>query len=290
MRIEDPGTERVDPRATPAQRADTWRAAEQPPAIVFDQVGLTFRGADRTSSDVEALRSVSFSVPGDRFCAVVGPSGCGKSTLLNLTAGLARPTTGTVSVEGGPVSDLQAGIGYVTQDSNLLPWLTVEDNMALPLQIQKYSAQRQAALLSHWLSVTDLTEFRDKFPGALSGGMQKRCAIARTLIYDPPLLLMDEPFGALDAMTKTTLQAALLRLWEHDPKPALFVTHDLGEALALADVVVVMSGRPGRVEAVLPVDIPRPRDAYAVSGHPTFIRMHQELWGMFHADVGGVPA
>jgi NitT/TauT family transport system ATP-binding protein len=252
--------------------------------VRFEHVDLMF-GGSRSRPTVRALNDVSFAVEDREFCAIVGPSGCGKSTLLNLASGLRPATAGTVYVDETPVRGLVRDIGYVTQDSNLLPWLTVEDNIRLPLQIRGVPAPEQEALVEHWVSLVGLDGFRKSYPRQLSGGMQKRCAIARTLVYDPQILLMDEPFGALDAMTKAHMQDTLLRLWEDHPKTVLFVTHDLSEALALADKVVVITSRPGRVRTVVPVDIERPRDVFHASEQPEFSRKHRALWDMFADEV-----
>jgi NitT/TauT family transport system ATP-binding protein len=263
--------------------------AGPPPAgagrgVRFEHVDLAF-GGGKNRRTVQALNDVSFAVEDREFCAIVGPSGCGKSTLLNLASGLRPATAGTVYVDETPVRGLVRDIGYVTQDSNLLPWLTVEDNIRLPLQIRGVPASEQEALVARWIDLVGLDGFRQSFPRQLSGGMQKRCSIARTLVYDPPILLMDEPFAALDAMTKAHMQDTLLKLWEEHPKTVLFVTHDLSEALALADKVVVITSRPGRVRTVVPVDVERPRDVFHASEHPEFSRQHRALWDMFADEV-----
>ncbi|HSZ43371.1 MAG TPA: ABC transporter ATP-binding protein [Trebonia sp.] len=276
------------PPAIPGAEDEAWPATAPPAGagrgVRFEHVDLTFGGAKRRRT-VRALTDVSFAVGDREFCAIVGPSGCGKSTLLNLASGLRPATAGTVYVDERPVRGLVRDIGYVTQDSNLLPWLTVEDNIRLPLQIRGMPAADQESLVARWIGLVGLDGFRQSYPRQLSGGMQKRCSIARTLVYDPPILLMDEPFGALDAMTKAHMQDTLLKLWEGRPKTVLFVTHDLSEALALADKVVVITSRPGRVRTVVPVDIERPRDVFHTSEHPEFSRQHRALWDMFADEV-----
>ncbi|GHJ38702.1 ABC transporter ATP-binding protein [Streptomyces sp. TS71-3] len=259
-------------------------------AVRFDDVSLVFHSR-RNSSPVQALHEVSFDVREREFCAIVGPSGCGKSTLLNLVAGLTRPSSGRIQVHGRTVTGLVPDIGYVTQDSNLLPWLTVDGNIRLPLQIRKVPAEDQDRLVDKWIELVGLGQFRTSYPHQLSGGMQKRCSIARTLVYDPPILLMDEPFGALDAMTKAVMQDTLLDIWDAHQKTVLFVTHDLSEALTLADRVIVMSRRPGRVKAASPVGIPRPRDVFHISELREFAEQHRVLWDMFAAEIsmGGLP-
>jgi NitT/TauT family transport system ATP-binding protein len=253
-------------------------------AVSFQGVSLVF-GTRKRSAAVEALHDISFEVGDREFCAIVGPSGCGKSTLLNLVAGLRAPTTGQVFVHGRGVTGLVPDIGYVTQDSNLLPWLTVDENIRLPLQIRKMPAAEQDELVNRWIDLVGLGGFAHCYPRQLSGGMQKRCSIARTLVYDPPILLMDEPFGALDAMTKAVMQDTLLDLWDAHQKTVLFVTHDLSEAITLADKVIVMSRRPGAVKATVPVEIPRPRDVFHVSELPQFAEQHRVLWDMFATEI-----
>lgn len=274
-------------QASDVEADATGRPAGQPASglsLRFEDVDLWFGGSKRRPA-VQALSGVSFDVADREFCAIVGPSGCGKSTLLNLASGLRPATSGTVYVNGTPVRGLVPDIGYVTQDSNLLPWLTVEDNIRLPLQIRGVPADQQDALVERWIGLVGLDGFRRSHPRQLSGGMQKRCSIARTLVYDPPILLMDEPFGALDAMTKAIMQDALLRLWNEHQKTVLFVTHDLSEALTLADKIVVITRRPGRVRTVVPVGIPRPRDVFHASELPEFAAQHRVLWDMFAAEI-----
>jgi NitT/TauT family transport system ATP-binding protein len=275
-----------DTEGTGTERAAATVAdpAPQRPAVRFDNVSLMFRSR-RQSSPVEALHEVSFDVREREFCAIVGPSGCGKSTLLNLVAGLSAPSSGRIEVHGAPVSGLVPDVGYVTQDSNLLPWLTVDENIRLPLQIRKMPAETQDRLVDQWIDLVGLGQFRTSYPHQLSGGMQKRCSIARTLVYDPPILLMDEPFGALDAMTKAVMQDTLLDLWDGHQKTVMFVTHDLSEALTLADRVIVMSRRPGRVKAAADVAIPRPRDVFHISELREFAEQHRVLWDMFAAEI-----
>ena len=263
---------------------DKYVGKEPDNAVRFENIDLLFSGGKRSPA-VRALLDVSFAVKEREFCAIVGPSGCGKSTLLNLAAGLMTPSAGCVYVHGKPVTGLVADIGYVTQDSNLLPWMTVEENIRLPLQIRKVPVREQDDMVDHWMSLVGLSAFRKSYPRKLSGGMQKRCSIARTLVYNPPILLMDEPFGALDAMTKAVLQDTLLKLWNDYKKTALFVTHDLSEAITMADKVVVMTRRPGRVKDVVPLTIPRPRDVFHASELPEFAEQHRALWNMFASEI-----
>lgn len=256
-------------------------------AVRFEDTSLVYGGGRKRSAPVHALHDISFDVRQREFCAIVGPSGCGKSTLLNLVAGLRPPTSGQIFVQDEAVTGLVPDIGYVTQDSNLLPWLTVDQNIRLPLQIRKMSAARQDELVTEWIERVGLRGFEDRYPRQLSGGMQKRCSIARTLVYDPPILLMDEPFGSLDAMTKAIMQDTLLKLWDDHQKTVLFVTHDLSEAITLADKVIVMDRNPGVVKAVVPIEIPRPRDVFHISEQPEFAAQHRVLWDMFTEILNG---
>jgi NitT/TauT family transport system ATP-binding protein len=232
-----------------------------------------------------AREDVGFEIGAAEFCSLVGPSGCGKSTVLNMAAGLLHPTSGQVEVLGKPVTGVNTDIGYVTQDCNLMPWLTVAKNIELPLKIRGYAKPERDKLVAEWIDLVGLEGFETSYPHQLSGGMQKRCSIARTLVYDPEVLLLDEPFGALDAITKTVLQSVLLDLWSTKRKCVLFVTHDLNEAITLSDKVVVMTKRPGTIKAIVPIDLPRPRNVYEIAEQPGFASLHKELWDLFKSEI-----
>jgi NitT/TauT family transport system ATP-binding protein len=209
---------------------------------------------------VKALAGISLEIHPGEFVTVVGQSGCGKTTLLKILAGLLPRTTGTVTLRGQPVDGPRRDIGIVFQDPVLLPWRTVFDNVMLPVQVlglERIAYRRRALDL---LALVGLAGFEDKYPHELSGGMRQRVAIARALVYDPSLLLMDEPFGALDAMTREYMNLELLRIWREAGKTIVFVTHSIPEAVFLADRVVVMSARPGRLVEIVPVQLGRPRD------------------------------
>ena len=227
--------------------------------IVLDRVGMTYR-AD--SGPVEALRDVSMEVARGELVAVVGPSGCGKSTLLRIVAGLRPPTTGVARVDGRPIDGPIPAVGMVFQTPVLLKWRTVRDNVLLPAELSGLERRRFRARADALLSLVGLAEFAAKFPRELSGGMQQRAALCRALLLDPPLLLMDEPFGALDAMTRDELNLELLRVWGEslaERKTILFVTHSIPEAVFLADRVAVLSSRPGQITKIFEVPLPRPR-------------------------------
>jgi len=225
--------------------------------IRFAATGKTFRGRDGAA--VEALRAVSLEVAAGEFVAIVGASGCGKSTLLRLAAGLVAPSTGEVLLDGTRVTAPRAETAMVFQAATLLPWADVLRNVTFPLRLMGRVAPDTEAKARALLATAGLAGFETKLPRELSGGMQQRVAICRALLQDPRLLLMDEPFGALDALTREEMSLELLRLWEARRMAVLFVTHSIPEAVLLADRVVVMSPRPGRIVDVVEVDLPRPR-------------------------------
>ena len=252
------------------------------PILEFRDVGKRFyKGA----TEVLALESASFGLSDGEFLAVVGPSGCGKSTLLNLAAGLSPPSYGEVRYRGERVHGINTKIGYITQRDNLLEWATAYDNIVLALRIRGTPKAKMAELADKFLKMTGLTEFAHHFPAELSGGMRKRVALARTLIYDPEVVMMDEPFSALDAHVKMLMHEELLRIWETDRRTILFITHDLTEAITLSDRIVVMSARPGRVKLILPVDLARPRDPFLLHTRPEFIRLYEQIWSALKEDI-----
>jgi len=238
-------------------------------------------------SRLTALENVTLEAEENELTCIVGPSGCGKSTLLNLVAGLSPVDAGRVEFRGRPVTSVNTDIGYITQDSNLLPWFTVLENIQLPLDIRnvgKTAADRRS-LARKWIAQVGLEGFERHYPHQLSGGMQKRVSIARTLVYDPDVILMDEPFGPLDAITRMVLHNLLLKLWQERQKTIIFVTHDLTEAITLGDRVVVMTKRPGTVKAVLSVGIERPRDAFSLSETPEYAAIHRQFWELMRSEV-----
>ncbi|WP_193309092.1 ABC transporter ATP-binding protein [Halorubrum halophilum] len=233
------------------------------PGVVLDGVGKTY---DDGGTPVRALDDVSFSVADGEFVCLVGPSGCGKTTLFRIIAGLTQATDGAVRVAGTPVTDPTTDMGVVFQEYHLFPWLTVAENVAFGLERTDRSEAERERRVDEMLDLVGLTEFRDSYPKSLSGGMKQRVAIARSLAVDPELLVMDEPFGAVDAQTREMLQRELLDVWGSTGKTVLFVTHDVAEAVTLADRIVVMAAEPGRVDSVVDVDVPRPRER----GDPAF--------------------
>lgn len=252
------------------------------PAIRFDDVRLAFAGDDR---DVIALDHVSFDVAPGTVTTVVGPSGCGKTTLLRLASGLVPVSGGAVFCNGTEVNGLNTGVGFVTQDSNLFPWLTALGNVEFPLIVRGVPAAERRERALHWLHLVGLDGFENYYPAQLSGGMQKRVSIVRTLIYNPPVVLLDEPFSALDAQTRMGLHHALLELWRENKSTMLFITHDLVEAITLSDQVVVMTRRPGKVKEIYDVPLARPRNVFEIYLEPGFDAAYAALWKHFKSEI-----
>lgn len=228
-----------------------------PPAIQVGDLWMTFPGK-RADQPIHVIENVSFSVAPGEFVVIVGPSGCGKSTLLNIIGGFLKPTSGTVLVEGAPVRGPEPSRIFVFQENGVFPWLTVSQNVAFGLDEQT-KAERER-LVAHYIDMVGLNGFESAYPRELSGGMRQRVEIARALAADPHIIYMDEPFGALDFITRLKMRSDLVSIWERERKTILFVTHDIEEAVQLADRVLVMSKRPATVSAEIVVDLPRPRD------------------------------
>jgi len=233
-----------------------------------------------------AVQDVNLTVAEGEFVAVVGPTGCGKSTLLNVIAGLRPPADGDVRVFGRELRGLNRHAGYLFQADALLPWKTALGNVALGLTFAGTPRDEAVARARSWLAKVGLAGFEDRYPHQLSGGMRKRVALAQVLILDPKILLMDEPFSALDVQTRQLMENELLRLWEEDQKSVLFVTHDLEEAIALADRVVVMSAGPAsRPVGDFRVGLERPRDVTEIRLTEAFLEIHREIWGLLREEV-----
>ena len=260
---------------------------QPPPAIRFADVKLVFANAD---TELLALDGVSFDVPPGKITSVVGPSGCGKTTLLRLASGLVPVSAGTVAYNGVAVSGLNTSVGYVTQDSNLFPWLTALGNVEFPLAIRGVPAKERRERARDWLRLVGLDGFEDHYPSQLSGGMQKRVSIVRTLIYEPRAILLDEPFGALDAQTRMTLHQELLQLWQRLKSTMLFITHDLVEAITLSDQIIVMTRRPGRVKEIYQVPLVRPRNVFEIYLEPGFDDAYAAHWRHFISEINLNPA
>jgi NitT/TauT family transport system ATP-binding protein len=238
--------------------------------IVIKGVNKVFASEER---EVVALKDIDLDIPGGQFTCLLGPSGCGKSTLLNAVAGFAPPTSGTITADGRAVSAPGPDRGMVFQEYALFPWMTVEQNVGFGLEIKRVPRAEIGRRVGELLRMLSLSDFRQRYPKDLSGGMRQRVAIARVLALDSPIMLMDEPFGALDALTRRNLQDELLRIWAELKKTILFVTHSIEEAIYLADRIVVMTYRPGMVKRDILVDLPRMRDPSA----PEFNALKREL-------------
>ena len=234
---------------------------------------------------VLALDSVDLTIAEGEFVTVVGPSGCGKSTLLNLIVGLMRSSMGRIVFRGAPIEGITTKIGYVTQKDNLLPWRTLIENVEIALEIRAIEKSARRVQAQDLIDQVGLSGFEDHYPHELSGGMRQRANIIRTLIYDPELILMDEPFGPLDAQTRIVLQDQLLKLWYASKKTIVFITHDLIEAITLADRVVLMSARPGRIKSIEQIAIPRPRDVFKIHEDAQFRSAYERLWQQLRPEV-----
>jgi sulfonate transport system ATP-binding protein len=240
---------------------------------------------DIDGRSVPVLTDITLDVTPGEFLAIVGPSGCGKSTLLNIISGLFPPGAGHVAIDGVPVRAINPRIGYMFARDALLPWRTTLANVALGPELRGASSSERDARARELLRLTGLEGFERSYPSQLSQGMRQRVSLARTLATDPDILLMDEPFGALDAQTKLVLEEEFLRIWERDRKTVIFVTHDLFEAIAMADRVAVFSARPGRIKAAVPVDLPRPRSVTGGRFDGRFQELYERLWSDLRYEV-----
>ena len=252
------------------------------PAIELDQVSCRFVSSGKATV---ALQDLSMTVAQGEFVAIVGPTGCGKSTTLGLITGLIKPTLGSVTVMGKPVDGTDPRIGFVFQNDAVFPWRNVLDNVAAGPMFRGQSREQAHALARDWLVRVGLDKFERHYPHQLSGGMRKRVALAQTFINRPEILLMDEPFSALDMQTRTLMQDELLRLWSAQSGSVVFVTHDLEEAVALADRVFVLSARPATLKNVYNVDLPRPRVMSEVRYEKPFIELSRQIWSDLREEV-----
>jgi len=251
-----------------------------------EMVKVTKRFVTPTGGAMTAIHDIDLVVEPGQFCAIVGPTGCGKSTTLTLAAGLERASAGSVKVSGKPVDGITKDASFVFQTDALLPWKPVEANVALGPMFRGAPKKEALALARDWLKVVGLTGFEQHYPHQLSGGMRKRVSLAAALINKPSILLMDEPFSALDVQTRAIMSNELLALWERTRPSVMFVTHDLEEAIALADRVVVITAGPGTVKAVFDVDLPRPRGAVQeIRFAPRFLELYQQIWEALREEV-----
>ena len=268
--------------------SDAGAAVVEPAAQAATSPLIRARGivklyATVSGEGVLALDGVDLAIREGEFVCLVGPSGCGKSTMLRLIAGLDRWDAGELSLSGRPVRGPSNEVGVVFQNATLLPWLTVWQNVTLPLRVGGKAAPEREAAVARTLEMAGLAGFENKYPYELSGGMQQRAAIVRGLARDPKVLLMNEPFGALDALTRERMNVELQRIWQASRKTVLLITHSIGESIFLGDRVVVMSARPGRVLCDLAVDLPRPRNFAETPAHPNYIRLAREIRRMLDA-------
>lgn len=247
---------------------------------------VTKRFVTPTGAAMTAIRDIDLIVEPGQFCAIVGPTGCGKSTTLTLAAGLERPSAGSVKVSGKPVDGITKGASFVFQTDALMPWKPIEANVALGPLFRGVPKRDALGMARQWLKTVGLSGFEQHYPHQLSGGMRKRASLAAALINEPSILLMDEPFSALDVQTRAIMSNELLRLWENTRPSVMFVTHDLEEAIALADKVVVITAGPGTVKAVFDVDLPRPRGAVQdIRFAPRFLELYQQIWEALREEV-----
>ena len=260
----------------PVSRSETEAAVSAAStAVSFKDVTKHFRSGKGT---ITAVRNVNLDVRRGEILTVVGPSGCGKSTILNMTAGLFLPNSGSVVYDGIPVAGPNHKTGYMTQKDHLLPWRTVEANIAVPLEIKGWSAEKRTRRVAELVELVGLTGFERSYPSQLSGGMRKRTALARLLAYDPETLLLDEPFAALDPQLRAKMQGELMRLCRSLNKTVIFVTHDLDEAVALGDRCAVFTPHPGTIHEIIDVPLPQDRNILRLRSNPDFTALVAKLW------------
>jgi NitT/TauT family transport system ATP-binding protein len=255
-----------------------------PPALMLRDVACTFIGRDAPGQRYTAVQGVTLTVGAGEFVSVVGPTGCGKSTLLNVGAGLLAPSAGTVTVFGAPLAGINTRAGYMFQADSLMPWRTALANVMAGLEFRGVADARGPA--EEWLRRVGLGGFGDRYPHQLSGGMRKRVSLAQTLVLDPDIILMDEPFSALDIQTRQLMENEVLGLWQAKRKAVLFITHDLDEAIAMSDRVVVLSAGPASHPiGEFTVDLPRPRDVAEVRTTARFVELHAAIWNVLRDEV-----
>ena len=238
----------------------------------------------RTGGRLLALENINLQVDDGEFVTIVGPSGCGKTTFINLCDGLLKPTAGRIDIDGVAVTGPGTDRGMVFQDSCLMPWRTVFKNVIFGLECQGLDNAEGTSRAKEFIKLVGLAGFEEHYPHELSGGMQQRCNLARALTVDPKILIMDEPFAALDAQTREIMQSELLRIWRESQKTVLFITHQINEAIYLADRVIVFAARPGRVKATIKIDIPRPREL-SVKRDPSFLKYEDQVWNLIEEEV-----
>lgn len=265
-------------------RANALTGAETETALVWQGCTKTF--STPTGGSYDAVSDIDLTVPAGKFVSIVGPTGSGKSTILNMAAGLLDPSSGSVSSFGSPVQGVNRRASYMFQQDALLPWKSVIDNVALGLTFAGVEKREAHDRARWWIERVGLKAFADRYPHQLSGGMRKRTAVAQAWIVDPDILLMDEPFSALDVQTRQIMENELLNLWSGSGKAVVFITHDLDEAIALSDEVVILGAGPGStIVGSYDIDIPRPRDLLDIRDDAAFIELHREIWGRLKHEV-----
>ena len=258
----------------------------QAPALAFNGISCVFASNERAGERYIAVGDTTLHVAHGEFVSVVGPTGCGKSTLLNVAAGLLEPSSGSVEVFGEPLTGINARAGYMFQAEALMPWRNAIGNVAAGLEFRGVSEAEAAKAAGEWLKRVGLGGFENRYPHQMSGGMRKRTALAQTLILDPDIILMDEPFSALDIQTRQLMENEVLALWQAKRKAVLFITHDLDEAIAMSDRVVVLSAGPAtRPIGEFVIDLERPRDVAEIRVHPRFIELHEQIWSVLREEV-----
>jgi NitT/TauT family transport system ATP-binding protein len=256
------------------------------PALALDGVSCTFVARERPGERYTAVRDVTLAVGAGEFVSVVGPTGCGKSTLLNMAAGLLAPSTGRVRVFGEPLAGINARAGYMFQAESLMPWRTAQANVMAGLSFRGLPEAQARGQADEWLARVGLAAFGDRYPHQLSGGMRKRVSLAQVLVLDPDIILMDEPFSALDVQTRQLMENELLALWGDRKKAVLFITHDLDEAIAMSDRVVVLSAGPASHPiGDFRIDLDRPRDVAEIRTDPRFVELHKAIWDVLREEV-----
>ena len=256
------------------------------PALLLNDISCTFISKENRAQRYTAVANTTLAIAPGEFVSVVGPTGCGKSTLLNVGAGLLQPSSGEVSVFGEPLDGINRRAGYMFQSEALMPWRSALENVIAGLEFRGMPDAQARALGEQWLARVGLQGFGDRYPHQLSGGMRKRVALAQTLILDPDIILMDEPFSALDIQTRQLMENEVLDLWSARRKAVLFITHDLDEAIAMSDRVVVLSAGPATHPiGEFIIDLPRPRDVAEVRSHPRFVELHGQIWAVLRDEV-----
>ncbi len=256
------------------------------PALELDDITVSFRAAKPGAAGYTAVAATTLRVAAGEFVSVVGPTGCGKSTLLNVGAGLLQASAGAVRVFGEPLQGLNRRAGYMFQSDALMPWRSALANVMVGLEYRGLPPDEARAQAEAWLARVGLAGFGDRYPHQLSGGMRKRTALAQVLALDPDIILMDEPFSALDIQTRQLMENEVLALWQARRKAVLFITHDLDEAIAMSDRVVVLSAGPAtRPIGEFTIDLPRPRDVAEVRTHPRFVELHGAIWAVLRDEV-----